>query len=58
MITGSESLSKMSERCAASSGVIPKIHGPQIHKHMKISSNQMDNGGLPNGLQVLKGAWL
>ena len=35
MITGGESRSKMSKRCAASDGVIPKIHGPQMHKHTK-----------------------
>ena len=28
MITDDESQSKVSKKCAASSGVIPKIHGP------------------------------
>ena len=35
MITGGESPSKVSERCATSDGVIPKIRGPQMHKHTK-----------------------
>ena len=35
MITGGESPSKMSERCAASGDVTPKIRGPQMHKHTK-----------------------
>ena len=55
MITGGEIPSKMSKRCAASSGVIPKIRGPQMHKHTKrnfIKSNE--HWGLSNGLQVLK----
>ena len=34
MITCDESSSKMSERCAASYGVNPKICVPQMHKHM------------------------
>ena len=35
MITGDESLSKVSERCAESDSVIPKICGPQMYKHTK-----------------------
>ena len=35
MITGGESPSKVSERCATSGGVILKIRGPQMHKHTK-----------------------
>ena len=35
MITGGESLSKVSERYMASGNVIPKIRGPQMHKHTK-----------------------
>ena len=35
MIIGDESPSKVSERCTASDGVIPKIFGPQMHKHTK-----------------------
>ena len=36
MITGGESRSKILERRAASYGVNPKIHGPQMHKHTKL----------------------
>ena len=51
MITGDESPSKMSERCATFGGVILKIHGPQMHKHINlIKSNE--HWGLSNGLQV------
>ena len=53
MVTGGESPSKMSERCAASDGVIPKIRGPQMHNTQNlIKSNE--HWGLSNGLEVLK----
>ena len=35
MITDGESPSKMSERCAASGVIIPKVCGLQMHKHTK-----------------------
>ena len=35
MISGGESPSKVSERCAASGGEILKIRGPQMPKHTK-----------------------